>query len=218
MRRSVRAYFAHLGRRRVQDPYDITFLRFATEQRPKLAFRGRPSPFQLANCARCSQEPLGVANVMHELPYDEKPSIGLKRRGLRAVIAIDRLDQPDRRNLLEVGPIESPAHEASSRSPAEVPICDDRSFTIDEGLRRRRRGRTNARNRNDPPKRRCTKAKSHTQPQLRLEETDRQSEECDYRCERLYTSFTQSAIRCEHDARTCPSLRQSGHYLDARCE
>ena len=138
MGRSIRAYFAHLGRRRVQDPYDVGFLRFATEQRPKLAFRGRPSALQLANCARCSQEPLAVANVMHELPYDEKPSVGLKRRGLRAVVAIDRLDQADCRNLLEIGPIESTAHEASRRSLAEVPICDDRFFTIDEGLRRRR--------------------------------------------------------------------------------
>jgi hypothetical protein len=138
MGRSIRAYFAHLGRRRVQDPYDITLLRFATEQRPKLALRSRPSPLQFANCARCSQEPLAVANVMHQLPYDEKPSIGLKRCRLPAVVAIDRLDKPDCRNLLEIGPIESPAHEASRRSLAEVPICNDRSFTIDEGLRRRR--------------------------------------------------------------------------------
>jgi hypothetical protein len=75
---------------------------------------------------------------MHELPYDQKPSVGLKRRRLRAVIAIDRLDEPDCRNLLEIGPIESLAHEASRRSPAEVPIGDDRAFTIDERLRRLR--------------------------------------------------------------------------------
>lgn len=116
--RSIRAYFAHFGRRSIQGPHDVTLLRFSTKQRPKLAFRGRPSPLQFANCARCSQESLAVSNVMHELPYDEKPSVGLKRRGLRAVVAIDRLDQPDCRNLLEIRPIESAAHEASRRSPA----------------------------------------------------------------------------------------------------
>jgi hypothetical protein len=57
---------------------------------------------------------------------------------LRAVVAIDRLDQPDCRNLLEIRPIESAAHEASRRSAAEVPICDDRAVTVDERLRRRR--------------------------------------------------------------------------------
>jgi len=154
--RAIRAYLANVGRRRVQRLRDVALPGLAPEQRPKPAFRGSPPPIQLANPARRSQDSLAVANVVHELADYEKPGIRLERRALRAIVAIDRLDQPDCSDLLEIGAIEPTAHEAPCRPPAEVPIRNDRAFTIDR------------RNRNETPKRRCTKAQSHTQPQLRL--------------------------------------------------
>lgn len=146
---SVGAYFTYLSRRRSKAVNDLVFQRFPPKQRPELALGRGPTPFQITHSPRGSQESFAIAYVVHQLPDNEKPCISLERRGLHRIVTIDCFEQADCTDLFEVRSIETAAHESARRPPTEIPVFRNVTLALKE-----------------PAQRRCTVAKSHTQPLL----------------------------------------------------
>ncbi len=145
----IGAYFTCLGRGRSQTMNDFVFQRFPTKQRPEFALGRGPTPVQVSHGTRGSQESFAIADVVHQLPNNEKPCISLERRRLYWIVTIDCFEQSDCTDLFQVRSIETAAHESARRPPTEIPVFRNVTLALKE-----------------PAQRRCAVAKSHTLPLL----------------------------------------------------
>ncbi len=135
---SIGAYFTYLSRRRSKATSDLLFQRFAPKQRPEFALGRGPTPVQVAHSTRGSQESFAIADVVHQLPDNEKPCISLERRGLHRIVTIDCFEQADCTDLFEVRSIEAAAHESARRPPTEIPVFRNVTLALKEPAQRRR--------------------------------------------------------------------------------